>query len=220
MEERHVPLSTVAGRLGVSERTVRRWIKAGKLRAYRPGRDYRIPESALREFVEESEISPKGAAPSPEPSLLNGLEEERRADWDTAVRSARLLQEHGRTRTEELLALWQESKERGEDPAERRAYLDEIGGLLQRAYDAEMALLTNLEAGLSAGDREAANLLAGGAKEVPNPGWTEVQAADRFYADLFGLVQSAGLSILIDGAQQEKAAQAGQPAGHTVEEAA
>jgi excisionase family DNA binding protein len=78
MEERHVPLSTVAGRLGVSERTVRRWIKAGKLRAYRPGRDYRIPESALREFVEESEISPKAPAPSPEPSLLNGLEDERR----------------------------------------------------------------------------------------------------------------------------------------------
>jgi excisionase family DNA binding protein len=81
MEERHVPLSTVAGRLGVSERTVRRWIKAGKLRAYRPGRDYRIPESAVREFVEVSEVSPKALAP-PEPSLLNGLEEERRTEAD------------------------------------------------------------------------------------------------------------------------------------------
>jgi len=65
MEERHVPLSTVAGRLGVSERTVRRWIKAGKLKAYKPGRDYRIPESALREFVEESEVSPKAQSPLP-----------------------------------------------------------------------------------------------------------------------------------------------------------
>ena len=46
--------------MGVSERTVRRWIKSGKLRAYKPGRDYRIPESAVREFVEDSEISPKG----------------------------------------------------------------------------------------------------------------------------------------------------------------
>src|SRR5215218_2538093 len=79
MEERHVPLSTVAGRLGVSERTVRRWIKAGKLRATRPGRDYRIPESALRELIEEGEVSPKESGrSSPEPSLFNGLEEERR----------------------------------------------------------------------------------------------------------------------------------------------
>src|SRR5215217_6940326 len=78
MEERHVPLSTVAGRLGVSERTVRRWIKAGKLRAYRPGRDFRIPESALTELVEESEVRPKAQAPPPEPSFNGILEEERR----------------------------------------------------------------------------------------------------------------------------------------------
>ena len=77
MEERHVPLSTVAGRLGVSERTVRRWIKAGKLKATRPGRDYRIPESALRELVEEGEVSPKAPAPPSQRSLFNG--EERRA---------------------------------------------------------------------------------------------------------------------------------------------
>jgi excisionase family DNA binding protein len=77
MEDRHLSLATVAGRLGVSERTVRRWIKAGKLKAYRPGRDYRIPESAFRAFVEESEFDPKAEAP-PEPTLLNGLEDERR----------------------------------------------------------------------------------------------------------------------------------------------
>src|SRR5215204_4347590 len=75
MEERHVSLSTVAGQLGVSERTVRRWIKAGKLRAYRPGRDFRIPESALKEFVEESEVSPKVGGSSPELSLFNGADE-------------------------------------------------------------------------------------------------------------------------------------------------
>jgi excisionase family DNA binding protein len=77
MEERHVPLSTVAGRLGVSERTVRRWIKTGKLKATRPGRDYRIPESALRELVEEGEVSPKAPASPSQRSLFNG--EERRA---------------------------------------------------------------------------------------------------------------------------------------------
>jgi excisionase family DNA binding protein len=78
MEDRHLTLSEVAGTMGVSERTVRRWIKSGKLRAYKPGRDYRIPESAVRTLVEESEISPKAGAPSSQRSLFNGLEEERR----------------------------------------------------------------------------------------------------------------------------------------------
>jgi excisionase family DNA binding protein len=79
MEERHLSLTEVAGLMGVSERTVRRWIKSGKLRAYKPGRDYRIPESGLREFVEESEVSPKGIAPPSLQRSFNGLlEEERR----------------------------------------------------------------------------------------------------------------------------------------------
>src|SRR5918992_381967 len=72
MEDRHLALSEVAGSLGVSERTVRRWIKSGKLRAYKPGRDYRIPEGAFRAFVEESEISPKGGAPLSQGTLFNG----------------------------------------------------------------------------------------------------------------------------------------------------
>jgi|SRR5215212_2455515 len=66
--------------MGVSERTVRRWIKSGRLKAYKPGRDYRIPETGLRAFIEESEISPKAPAPpSLEPSFNDVLEEERRA---------------------------------------------------------------------------------------------------------------------------------------------
>jgi excisionase family DNA binding protein len=79
MEDRHLSLTEVAGLMGVSERTVRRWIKSGKLRAYKPGRDYRIPERAFREFVEESEVSPKGIAPPSLQRSFNGLlEEERR----------------------------------------------------------------------------------------------------------------------------------------------
>jgi excisionase family DNA binding protein len=83
MEERHVPLSTVAGRLGVSERTVRRWIKAGKLKATRPGRDYRIPESALRALVEEGEVSPKAPASPSQRSLFDG--EERVAHYENRL---------------------------------------------------------------------------------------------------------------------------------------
>src|SRR5918997_964957 len=82
MEDRHLSLSEVAGLMGVSERTARRWIKSGKLRAYKPGRDYRIPESALKAFVEESEVSPKGLAPPSLQASFNGLlAEERRARY-------------------------------------------------------------------------------------------------------------------------------------------
>ncbi len=89
MEERHVPLSTVAGRLGVSERTVRRWIKAGKLRAYRPGRDFRIPESAVKEFVEESEIAPKAEASPLQDPLFNGVSEQERRALETFTERCR-----------------------------------------------------------------------------------------------------------------------------------
>jgi len=79
MEDRNLSLSSVAGSLSVSERTVRRWIKSGKLKAYKPGRDYRISESALRAFVQESEVSPKGGRrSSSEPSFNDVLGEERR----------------------------------------------------------------------------------------------------------------------------------------------
>jgi excisionase family DNA binding protein len=87
MEDRHLSLSEVAGLMGVSERTVRRWIKAGNLKAYKPGRDYRIPESAVRELVEESEVYPKEARRwSLEPSFNDALEHERREDY---IRKAR-----------------------------------------------------------------------------------------------------------------------------------
>lgn len=82
MEDRQLSLAEVAGVMGVSERTVRRWIKSGKLRAYKPGRDYRIPESALRAFVEESEVFPKGIAPPSLQASFNGLlVEERRSRY-------------------------------------------------------------------------------------------------------------------------------------------
>jgi excisionase family DNA binding protein len=78
-EEQFLSLEDVASRLQVSDQTVRRWVKAGKLAAYKPGLEYRIRESDLEEFLAAREVRPKGPAPSPlEPSLLNGLEEDRR----------------------------------------------------------------------------------------------------------------------------------------------
>src|SRR5215203_960167 len=77
MEERHLSLSEATRALGISERTAYRWINSGKLRAYKPGRDYRIPESAIREVIEGSEVRPKESASS-QPSFNVLFEEERR----------------------------------------------------------------------------------------------------------------------------------------------
>ena len=77
MEERHLSLSEAAKALDISERTAYRWVKSGKLKAYKPGRDYWIPESAVREVVEDSKVHPKAPASS-QPSFNGLLEEEQR----------------------------------------------------------------------------------------------------------------------------------------------
>ncbi len=87
MEERRLSLKEAQAELGVSERTIHRWIKSGKLKSYKPGRDHQIPESAIRKVIEESEVYPKAQAslwPEAEP------EPERREsrDWGQVVREA------------------------------------------------------------------------------------------------------------------------------------
>ena len=87
-EERFLSLEDVADRLQVSDQTVRRWIKSGKLTAYKPGLEYRIREADLEEFLRAREVRPKAPRRSPlEPSLLNGLEEERRLRYLRALRA-------------------------------------------------------------------------------------------------------------------------------------
>ncbi len=49
----------VADRVGVSIYTVWRWIKQGKLRAFKPGREYRVREADLEEFLAAREVHPK-----------------------------------------------------------------------------------------------------------------------------------------------------------------
>lgn len=65
MDERYLSLAEACEVLGKSERTLYRWIKSGKLKAYKPGRDYEIPVSAIREMRERSEVYPKVQAPLP-----------------------------------------------------------------------------------------------------------------------------------------------------------
>jgi excisionase family DNA binding protein len=91
MEERYISLSEAADALDISERTAYRWIKSGKLRAYKPGRDYRIPEWAIKAAIEESEVDPKAGRSSLEPSLFPGLEDELPPgeDYQAAVESVK-----------------------------------------------------------------------------------------------------------------------------------
>jgi len=75
MEERYLSLAEAREILGKTDRTLYRWIKSGKLKAYKPGRDYEIPESAIQEMRERSEVYPKVQAP-----LWPEKESERRDD--------------------------------------------------------------------------------------------------------------------------------------------
>ena len=50
----------------MSDQTVRRWVKAGELAAYKPGKEYRIKGSDLEEFLQTREVSPKVQASLPD----------------------------------------------------------------------------------------------------------------------------------------------------------
>jgi transcriptional regulator with XRE-family HTH domain len=160
--------------------------------------------------VEVADLFPKAQAPLFRELPASATREERRAKWVTAVRNARQLREHGRARLEGLLSSWHESRERGEPLDARGGYLDKMGELLQEAYDAEMDLFGSAE------------LL--GPDEL-----AEVQVADRFYVELWHLVQEAGLSIRTGddaaaasspsaGLEGPPAQTATETAPHTVEE--
>jgi excisionase family DNA binding protein len=60
VDERYLTLPEVAERLKVSRRTIYRWIKSGDLNAYQFGREYRITESALKDFLEAHLFRAKG----------------------------------------------------------------------------------------------------------------------------------------------------------------
>ncbi len=49
--EKKYTLQEAADVLGISELTARRWVKAGKLKAYKPGLRYLIPASAIEELL-------------------------------------------------------------------------------------------------------------------------------------------------------------------------
>ena len=81
----YLKIPELARRLDVSEKTARRYVKAGTLPSTFIGGAYRVTEEDLDEFLHRAEVKPEDVSPkgsgrsSPEPSLFNGLEEERHA---------------------------------------------------------------------------------------------------------------------------------------------
>jgi excisionase family DNA binding protein len=58
MNERLLTVREVAERLRSSPETVRRWLRRGRLRGFRPGGTklgYRVPESELQRFIKLSQ---------------------------------------------------------------------------------------------------------------------------------------------------------------------
>ena len=54
--EKLMTVSHVAEILSVSDRTVRNWVQSGALKAYRFGREYKITQTDLNEFINQSKV--------------------------------------------------------------------------------------------------------------------------------------------------------------------
>jgi excisionase family DNA binding protein len=185
----YLKIPEVARRLDVSEPTVRRMVKGGKLPSVFIGGAYRISEEDLAKYIEGARVIPGKAPASSQPSFNGLLEEEQRAAWEDAVEQARRLRETGWAQMWRALSEWRASKQRGEPYATRRKYLDEMGNLLQEVYDADRAV--------GWAYIQAANRTKGGSEaSFPSYLQEEARKTGHFYGELRGLVKSAGLSIL------------------------
>jgi excisionase family DNA binding protein len=80
-EGRFEGVEEVAERLLVDPQTVRRWIKSGKLKAYKPGREFRIKSTDLEAFLKTREVGsivPKVRVPARVVESLRALPFEQR----------------------------------------------------------------------------------------------------------------------------------------------
>ncbi len=113
----------------MSDQSIRRWIKAGELKAYKPKKEYRIAESDLQEFIEGRAV-PLVQTPAPE-----------QRSFDNHLRDS------SRVRVKELAASYWRARERQDNADTRRRYLEEIKKTLNEAYEAVNARLQRLKAG-------------------------------------------------------------------------
>lgn len=60
MEDKFYTPDEIAKQLKITRQAINKWIREGKLKAVKLGRIWRIPESALQEFIKESMEKGKG----------------------------------------------------------------------------------------------------------------------------------------------------------------
>ncbi len=125
-----VTLQEAADALGISEQTARRWVKSGKLKAYRPGLRYLIPLSAIEALLEEE--APKAAAP---PSLAETPEERR------TLAERRLLSalHPFATQVEDRTESWRRLVESGQVSRDTLNYATEELGITVHGYEVLVA---------------------------------------------------------------------------------
>lgn len=88
----YLKIPEVARRLDVSEPTVRRMVKSGKLPSVFVGGAYRVSEKDLEEYLENARVDPgKAVAPPSQRRLFNGLDEERRYKLEEAKRAVQYI---------------------------------------------------------------------------------------------------------------------------------
>jgi excisionase family DNA binding protein len=107
MIEERLSLRDAADELGISEVTARRWIKTGKLKAYKPGLKYLIPAGAVEELLKNTDASKK------ERASLRATSREIYATWSEERRKRFWYAEQAKLQHYE--SLWREQAERPED---------------------------------------------------------------------------------------------------------
>lgn len=113
-------------------------------------------------------------------------------DWPTAVGNARHLREYARELMDRSLKAWRESIDRSDFNASLD-HLNGIGRLLHAAHQSEKALW-------SAGADDASGA------PTTDEYMEELQAASRFYGELRGRVEAAGLRVGPDDRVKDLAA--------------
>ena len=58
LDIKYYNVKEVSEMLGLSENTIRKYIELGKIKTFKPGRKFLIPESALTTFLEASQFVP------------------------------------------------------------------------------------------------------------------------------------------------------------------